>query len=213
MGRDVADPGDRQATIRDGLAGAARVTSLVIISMAIEITRMNGQVTGCEKGARRMDQQAKKTMLRHFTYGLYAVTAAHGDERGIFTANWLTQVSFEPPLIALSVERESSTLPLIQASGHFAVCPLTTEQTDLAGALGRPKSRVGDKFAAYDLPIADSKSGVPVLANSLGYLVCRVVTELAAGDSILFVAEVVEAGVRGDGEPLTMRAAGFRHAG
>ncbi|MBA3415661.1 MAG: flavin reductase [Chloroflexia bacterium] len=160
-----------------------------------------------------LDQGAKKTTLRHITYGLYAVTAAHGGERGVFTANWLTQVSFEPPLVALSVEHDSSTLPLIRASGRFAVCPLAADQKELAGALGRPKARAGDKFAACDLATRETAAGVPVLEAALGYVVCETRGELEAGDSVLILAEVVEAAVLRDGAPLEMRTAGFRHAG
>ncbi|MDP9354599.1 MAG: flavin reductase family protein [Chloroflexota bacterium] len=160
-----------------------------------------------------LDQQAKKTMLRQFSYGLYAITAAHDGDRGVFTANWLSQVSFEPPLVMLSVELESSTLPLIRASGSFAVCPLGEEQRDLAGALGRPKARAGDKFAALDLRITETRTGPPALADTLGYVVCAVRSETAAGDSVVLIGEVVEAAVYSEGSPLTMRAAGFRHAG
>ena len=160
-----------------------------------------------------LDQAAKKTVLRHITYGLYAVTADDDGERGVFTANWLTQVSFEPPMVALSVEHASSTLPLIRASGRFAVCPLADGQRDLAGALGRPKARAGDKFAAADLAIRNSAAGVPVLGDALGYVVCDLRGEIEAGDSVVLVAEVIEAAVFHDGAPLEMRAAGFRHAG
>ena len=160
-----------------------------------------------------LDPAAKKTVLRHLTYGLYAVTASHGDERGVFTANWLTQVSFEPPLLALSVEKDSSTRPLIEASKLFAVCPLSSDQRELAGALGRPRARAGDKYAVYDLAVRASAHGVPVLADTLGYVVCRVRDQIDAGDSILVLGEVVEAEVFADGAPLTMREAGFRHAG
>ena len=160
-----------------------------------------------------MDPQAKKTVLRHVTYGLYAVTAQHGGERGVFTANWLSQASFEPPLVMLSVENDSSTLPLIRGSGLFAVCPLAAGQRELAGALGRPKARVGDKYAAYKLAVVETESAIPALAEALGYVVCRVQAEVPAGDSVVFVAEAVEARVLNDGEPLTMREAGFRHAG
>lgn len=160
-----------------------------------------------------IDPAAKKKVLRDFTYGLYAVTAAHDGERGVFTANWLSQASFEPPLVMLSVELESSTLPLIRASGRFAICPLRHDQKELAGALGRPKSRAGDKFAAYGLAIGESGSGVPVLVDSLGYVVCAVRDELPAGDSIVFLAEVIEAHSFSDEPPLDMRVAGFRHAG
>lgn len=160
-----------------------------------------------------MDPQAKKTVLRQVTYGLYAVTAAYGGERGVFTANWLSQASFDPPMMMLSVERESSTLPLIRGSGCFALCPLASHQRELAGALGRPKARAGDKYAALNLPIVETASGCPALADALGYAVCRVETEVEAGDSVVFLAEVIEAAVLQAGEPLGMREAGFRHAG
>jgi len=160
-----------------------------------------------------LDPDARKIVLRQFTYGLYAVTAAHDGQRGVFTANWLSQVSFDPPLVAVSVERESSTLPLIQASGQFAICPFTSEQRDLAGSLGRPRSRAGDKFAALDLPTVATALGPPALANALGYVVCAVRHEMSAGDSVVLLAEVTEARVLHDGLPLLMREAGFRHAG
>ena len=160
-----------------------------------------------------LDQAAKKKVLRDFTYGLYAVTAAHEGERGVFTANWLSQASFEPPLVMLSVENDSSTLPLIRASGHFAICPFDAEQKPLAAALGRPKARAGDKFETVVLAVVDTASGVPALADTLGYVVCDVQSEVPAGDSVVFVAEVIEARSFSDAPPLEMRQAGFRHAG
>ena len=51
-----------------------------------------------------MDPALKKQVLRTFTYGLYAVSCADEGEVNIFTANWLTQVSFDPPMLAVSVE-------------------------------------------------------------------------------------------------------------
>ena len=160
-----------------------------------------------------LDLAAKKTVLRQISYGMYAITAAHGGERGVFTANWLSQVSFEPPLVVLSVEIESATLPLIQASGRFAICPFAADQRQLAADLGRPRSRAGDKYAAFDLATIDTAQGVPILADTLGYLICQVRNEIAAGDSVVILGEVIAAGVLNEGEPLTMRAAGFRHAG
>jgi flavin reductase (DIM6/NTAB) family NADH-FMN oxidoreductase RutF len=160
-----------------------------------------------------LDQQTKKTVLRQFTYGLYAVTAAHDGDRGVFTANWLSQVSFDPPLVAVSVELDSSTLPLIRASGRFVVSPLASNQTELAGSLGRPKKRAGDKFLTLNLATIATETGEPALAEALGFVVCRVVSETPAGDSVVLIGEVIEARVLADADPLAMRAAGFRHAG
>jgi flavin reductase (DIM6/NTAB) family NADH-FMN oxidoreductase RutF len=151
-----------------------------------------------------LDQAAKKAVLRLVSYGLYAVTAEHAGARNAFTANWLTQVSFEPPLLALSVERDSFSLGLIVASGSFAVHVLEASKRHAV---------VGDKLAGLRC-VPAPVTGAPLLPDdTLGYLECRVRDRLEAGDSILFLAEVVGAGVFREGEPLSMRAAGFRHAG
>src|SRR5215218_5482270 len=124
-----------------------------------------------------MDLGAKKTVLRQFTYGLYAVTATYDGDRGVFTANWLSQVSFEPPLVALSVELDSSTLALIRASGRFTICPLVEGQKELAGGLGRPRSKSGDKFETMNLAVTTTEQGDLALRDSLGYVTCAVRSE------------------------------------
>jgi flavin reductase (DIM6/NTAB) family NADH-FMN oxidoreductase RutF len=160
-----------------------------------------------------LDPDARKTLLRSFTYGLFWVSAEHDGERGIFTANWVSQASFDPPLIMLSVEKESSTLSIIRASGKFVIGPFRSDQRELAGDLGRPQARVGDKIAAYELDTVPMELGGFSLVDSLGALACAVRAEIDAGDSVVFLAEVVEARVLGEGSPLTMSAAGFRHFG
>src|ERR1700738_413232 len=84
-----------------------------------------------------MDANTKKLALRSFTYGLFAVSCADLGEVNIFTANWITQASFEPPLLALSVENDSKSLPMIQRSRTFTVNVLHSGQRELAGKLGR----------------------------------------------------------------------------
>ena len=158
-----------------------------------------------------LDQAAKKTVLRLFTYGLYAVTCAHEDVANAFTANWLTQVSFDPPMVAVSVENDSTSLPLILGSGLFAVNVYAAGERELAGALGKPYARVGDKLAA--LPHTTSANGLPILSSALGYVECRVRGHLLTGDSTVVAGEVIAAGLQREGEPLTMRDAGFRHSG
>lgn len=155
----------------------------------------------------------RRAALRQWTYGLYAVIGESGDRRGIFTANWCSQVSFDPPLVVVSVERESATLSLIRESGLLTICPFRSGQHALAGALGRPSRRAGDKFALPGVETRPTRHGPPALVSSSGYVVGRVMRIDEAGDSVLVVATVVEAAVFSDDLPLTMREAGFRHAG
>ena len=157
-----------------------------------------------------MDPAIKKQALRMFTYGLYAVTSIDGDAVNAFTANWLTQVSFEPPLLAVSVENDSKSLPMIQHSGKFAVNVLRSGQRELAGALGKSALKKPDKLAniAYT-----RHEDYIVLQDAQAWVACEVRQSISAGDSTLVLAEIVDAGVLAEGPPLTMSEAGFRHAG
>jgi flavin reductase (DIM6/NTAB) family NADH-FMN oxidoreductase RutF len=159
-----------------------------------------------------MDEAAKKQVLRHFTYGLYAVTARDGDEAAAMTVNWATQASFAPPLIAVSMERESRTRAIAMRTGVFALCVFTADQRELAGLLGRHSAKAPEKFAGIAWT-PGSATGCPLIDGTLGALECRIVNTMETGDSILVLAEVIAAHILRDGEPLTMQAAGFKHSG
>jgi flavin reductase (DIM6/NTAB) family NADH-FMN oxidoreductase RutF len=161
-----------------------------------------------------MDESVKKAALRLFTYGLYAVSTGTPDRWNAFTANWVSQVSFDPPLVVVSVENTSVSLPIIRDSGHFAVHVFADEQRDLAGTLGKTFARHPEKLNGLTFQAGDT--GCPRLLDTLGWVECEVVNEMPAGDSTLVLGRVTEAGISeqtGAKEPLTMRAAGFRHAG
>lgn len=160
-----------------------------------------------------MDQAAKQNVLRQFPYGLYAVTvAAAGDEHAM-TANWVTQAAFEPPMVAVAVENTSRTIGMIRDSHHFAVCVLHQGQRDLAGKLGRASGQTPQKLKGIKTKPAPV-SGAPVLADCLGWVECRVVATLPAGDHTLVLGEVVAAGVESAaGTPLTLQEAGFKYSG
>ncbi|MGI8687011.1 MAG: flavin reductase family protein [Thermomicrobiales bacterium] len=159
-----------------------------------------------------MDEAAKKQALRLFSYGLYAVTAREGDAIAAMTVNWATQVSFAPPMIAVSMERESRTRAMVMRTGQFALCIYAADQRELAGLLGRHSAKVPDKSASVAWE-PGSATGCPMIAGTLSALECRVVNTTEAGDSILLLAEIIAAHALHEGEPLTMHAAGFKHAG
>lgn len=159
-----------------------------------------------------MNDAAKKTILRHFPYGLYAVTVRHDGEDHGMTANWVTQASFEPPMIAVAVENTAKTIGMIRDAHHFAVNLLQKDQRDLAGKLGRSSEQAPQKLKGLKTKPAPV-SGTPVLADALGWVECRLMTTVPAGDHTLVLGEVIEAGVERDGEPLTLQEAGFKYSG
>jgi len=159
-----------------------------------------------------MDEAAKKTVLRWFTYGLHAVTAAHGGDVAMMTANFLTQSAFTPPHVTVAVEIDSKTHRLIETGRVFAVNVFGNEQRELAGQLGKRSAKAPNKTEGIAWH-AGAVTGSPILKASLGWLECRVTGSLPSGDHTVYVAEVVEAGVNREATPLTMAEAGFRHSG
>lgn len=159
-----------------------------------------------------MDEAAKKAILRHFPYGLYVITVAHGGEDHGMTANWLTQAAFDPPMAVVAIENTSKTIGMIRDSHHFAINLLLTGQRDLAAKLGRSSERAPQKLKGIRTKPAPV-SGTPVLGDALGWVECRVVATLPAGDHTLVLGEIVGAGVEHDGEPLTLQEAGFKYSG
>jgi flavin reductase (DIM6/NTAB) family NADH-FMN oxidoreductase RutF len=160
-----------------------------------------------------MDDAARKTILRRFPYGLYAVTVAHdGDEHGM-TANWVTQAAFEPPMVVVAVENTSKTIGMIRDAHYFVINLLEAGQRELAGRLGRTSEQVPHKLKGIKTkPAPVSKT--PVLAEAIGWVECRTVASLPAGDHTLFLGEIVEAGMENaDGQPLTQDEAGFKYTG
>jgi flavin reductase (DIM6/NTAB) family NADH-FMN oxidoreductase RutF len=158
-----------------------------------------------------MDENAKRTVLRMFTYILTAVTVPGPDGGHGFTANWIAQAAFEPPMVSITVENDSRAIALVRESGVFAVNVLASGQRDLAGQLGRRSKTHPDKFRG--VVTEPGVTGCPLLQDALGFVECRVMGELPAGDHTLFVGEVVEAGVRREGAPLGMAETGFRYFG
>ena len=159
-----------------------------------------------------MDAAAKKTVLRHFPYGLYVITVAHGGEEHGMTANWVTQAAFEPPMVVVAVENTSRTIGMIRDAHHFAVNLLLQGQRELAGKLGRTSAQAPQKLKGIKTKPAPG-AHTPVLADGLGWVECRLVATLPSGDNTLVLGEVIEAGVEHEGTPLTLQEAGFKYSG
>lgn len=159
-----------------------------------------------------MDAAAKQSILRHFPYGLYVVTVSHGGDEHGMTANWVTQAAFDPPMVAVAVENTAKTIGMIRDSHHFAVNVLRQGQRELAGKLGRTSVQAPHKLKGVKTKPAPG-SGTPVLTEALGWVECRLITTLPAGDHTLALGEVIEAGVEHEDEPLTLEDAGFTYSG
>jgi flavin reductase (DIM6/NTAB) family NADH-FMN oxidoreductase RutF len=126
-------------------------------------------------------------LFRRLTNGVYVVTASHAGTSDGFTAAWITQVAFDPLLIAVSINPGNATWTLIRASGEFVVNVLRREQAEVARRFGTASGRDVDKLtAAATRPTA----GGAILSDGLAWLACRVEQQLKAGDHVVVIARV-----------------------
>ncbi len=159
-----------------------------------------------------LDEQAKKTMLRKIPHGLYICGVKDGEELNGFTASWVMQASFEPPLVVNCVKRDSISHQMIKNGGVFALSFLENGQKDLAAQFFKQKRRVGNKFEDVEFYLG-AATGCPIIQDSLGYVECRVVGAVEHGDHTVYVGEVIGAGVHRQGEPLLLESTGWQYGG
>jgi flavin reductase (DIM6/NTAB) family NADH-FMN oxidoreductase RutF len=144
-------------------------------------------------------------LFQRLTQGVYVVGVAVGERRDAFTAAWVMQVSYDPLLLALSVNAKHSSYRLLKESGFFSVNVLKKGQLDLADRYGRPAQ--ADKLVFTDW--TNDRIGPPVLREGLAWFECEMVDEYPAGDHVLVVGRVVDGKlVDWEAEPMCYRETG-----
>ena len=141
-----------------------------------------------------MNPDHKKAALRMIPYGLYVLTAKAPDGQvAAATVNWVTQVSFEPPLVVVGVKVGSGPHKVIQEAGAFALNILGKEQQSAAYTFFKPVVTEGNTLGGE--PFRPGSTGAPVLEQVPAYLECRLVETVEEGDHAIIVGKVVDAGL------------------
>ena len=136
-----------------------------------------------------MDMQA----FFKLSYGLYVISARWEEKDYGCVVNTLQQVTAEPPMLSVAVNKNSVTAKAILSSGHFCGVALT-EKADLAliGPFGFQNSEAVDKFAPFST--ARDKNGVRYLTEkAAARYSCAVTGTLDLDTHILIVGRVEEA--------------------
>jgi len=144
-----------------------------------------------------MEQAIGKNMA-HMTYGIYVLTTRLEDIINGMIVSWVTQVSYDPPLIQVAVHPNRYTHDLLMKSGHFALHVLDNTQKALVDRFKGPDSRA--RFE--DISWKDGITGCPVLSDCMGAMECRIIEHLAPGNHTLFIGQVVSAFFNEEKTPL-----------
>ncbi len=138
-----------------------------------------------------MDADKKKMALRMIPYGIYVLTAKADDgEIAAATVNWVTQTSFDPPLVAIGVKADSGAYATLKKSGNFALNFLGKGQQGAAFTFFQPVEVEDGKISGE--VYAEGSTGAPVLASAPACVEFKVAEIVERGDHHIVVGEAVD---------------------
>lgn len=143
-----------------------------------------------------------KTLYK-ISYGLYVVSSKKDGKFNGQIANTVFQITAEPPVIAVSINKKNLTYEFIQKSKVFTVSILSKETPmRFIGHFGFKSGRELDKFK--DLNYKVGMSGAPfILENTIGYIEAELIGNNDVGTHTIFIGKVIDAQIIKDDEPMT----------
>jgi flavin reductase (DIM6/NTAB) family NADH-FMN oxidoreductase RutF len=145
--------------------------------------------TGGNDGRRREEDCTQNDPLRHLRDDAETSDGA----LAAATVNWVTQTSFDPPLVVVGVKADSSLLAVVKKAGGFALNMLGKGQQGAAFTFFKPATRDGDTIAGES--VRAGTNGAPILTSAVASVECKVVEIVERGDHHIVIGEVVEANV------------------
>jgi flavin reductase (DIM6/NTAB) family NADH-FMN oxidoreductase RutF len=136
-------------------------------------------------------------LLKQISHGVYVIGVSDGNHQHAFTAAWVMQVSFDPLLLAISINPEHYSYQLLKVGGVCTVNVLSQDQFAIAEHFGRSNK---DKMTGFEWQ--KDITGAPILTESLAYFDCQISHYADAGDHIIAVCKVIAAAKLNEGRPL-----------
>ena len=152
------------------------------------------------------DPELFREVFGRFATGVAVITSAGEAGAGGMTANALCSLSLDPLLALVCFENRARTLPIVRATGRFAVNLLAAGQQELARVFAS-KVPEAEKLDGVDHRLID---GVPVLDGVVAWATCELRDLIPGGDHTIAIGGVADLGL-GTGEPLLWYA-GRYHA-
>jgi len=157
-----------------------------------------------------MNEKYRQQSLRMFSYGVYILSSVNEGEYCVSTITWVSQASFEPPMISVCIKRNSASYEIVKKRGEFILHLLGDNQKELASTFFKPTIFENEKLNGQEFSL---ENNLPLLKDIPAYIQCKVIEILENGDHPLFLAEVVDAKINNDSDPLELRKTGWTYGG
>jgi flavin reductase (DIM6/NTAB) family NADH-FMN oxidoreductase RutF/rubredoxin len=144
-----------------------------------------------------------KSALQKCSYGVYVVSSQGDGKLNGQIANTVCQITSDPPTLSVSLNKDNLTHDIITKSRVFGISILSQEAPmQFIGRFGFKSGREIDKFDGVNYKLGSTSAPI-VLDYAVSYMDCRVISSLDVGTHTIFVAQVIDADVVGNGEPMT----------
>jgi len=146
-------------------------------------------------------------MFQHTNHDVFLVTARAGDRVSGQILTWALPVTLVPDshraVVVMSPLNFTHTL--IRETGRFVLHLLSAEQLEYLPRFGLSSSQDVDKFAG--MPLRQTRSGLPVIEGTCGWIEMRIVDRLDSGDRIVYLCDALEIGEEPPRPPLRLKDA------
>lgn len=149
--------------------------------------------------------------MRYWASGVGVATSAHNGTRHGMTVSSFTSVSLDPPIVLVSLHKDTRTHQLVLDSGGFAVTLLVEDQAEISARFAGQMGEDEDRFVG--LEIFTLETGSPLLVGGLAFFDCKLVGTYATDTTTVMFGEVVAARVRknaGEIAPLVYQNRDYR---
>jgi flavin reductase (DIM6/NTAB) family NADH-FMN oxidoreductase RutF len=158
-----------------------------------------------------MDEKAKKQALLMIPYGLFVLGAAHGGTATAATVNWVTQASFNPPLVVVGIKKDSGSHAMVKDSKKFTISFLETGQKKIATSYFKHVEPQNGKFGEF--AFESGKNGCPIISDAPAAVECEVVGFYELGDHSTVVGKVTEGHLKREAKIMMLSETGFNYGG
>jgi flavin reductase (DIM6/NTAB) family NADH-FMN oxidoreductase RutF len=135
-----------------------------------------------------------RNAMRQLTGGVSVITAGRGRDVSGMTVTSVWSLSVDPPALIVSINRESSSWPLVKRYGFFGVNILTSDQIDIAERFtGKGGLKGADRFAGVRW--TTRASGVPLLVGALAAIDCEVEDVVERHSHAIVIGRVLDVAV------------------
>jgi len=159
-----------------------------------------------------MNEEAKKKLLRMIPHALYILTSRTDGRTTASTVSWVTQASFHPPMVAVSLKKDSDTFTIVKHAQSFVLNFLGVGQKEIAQKFFKHVEPEGKTMAGeifQESPVLKH----PIFPKMAGFVECRVVGMVDKGDHTVVIAEVLEAECGPTEGPLLLSSTGWHYGG